>query len=501
MGGGDFLVEPGVEFCGEVGAVAFDVELEVEAQAAGVPVAGADVGPGVVHDEEFGVVEGGWGEPDAAAADEDLPELCAGGPADGAEVAFLGDDDVHFDAAQGAGVEGADEAGVGKEVGGGDSDAVLGAGECGVEGGAEFVVVFVGAVCDAAGEDIAAGFEWDEPGFAGELFAGGEGPVFDECLLELAHDGAFDAEVEVLDGIARVGGQDVVVADIHAAGEGGLTVHDEDFSVVAQVDVGHAPVEEGGHEDGVVDVAPVEGAVDGGEGVARADVVNEDAHFDAARDGVAEGVGEAEAGGVVVEDVGAEGDAAGRLCDGVEHGGIGLVAILEGCDAVAIEERGPADAVDGEGEGCEVLVFGGEGGGGEGVFFVARFEGGWSAAAEMRGAALNAVDAEENVEHGAHDGEEKDQADPGGRGAGVALVENGVACRPDINDQQDRGCDVWPNGIQQVWHGKRIVKSLRKASAWSSFNSIDCKELWRAGERRSGKRAGLGYSGTKHLPA
>ena len=58
----------GGELAGEVAVVAFDVELEIEPQAAGVPIGRADERPDAIDDHQLGVVEGRRREPDAAAA-------------------------------------------------------------------------------------------------------------------------------------------------------------------------------------------------------------------------------------------------------------------------------------------------------------------------------------------------------------------------------------------------------------------------------------------------
>ena len=103
-GFGEAGVEDLVEVKGEAGVVGFDAEFEVEAKTAGVPVCGADQRPGVVDEEEFGVIEGTGIDEDAAAAFEGLPELAEGGPVDVEEVGFFGEEDVDLDAAEGGGV-------------------------------------------------------------------------------------------------------------------------------------------------------------------------------------------------------------------------------------------------------------------------------------------------------------------------------------------------------------------------------------------------------------
>ena len=61
--------------------------------------------------------------------------------------------------------------------------------------------------------------------FAVEDFAGGKRPVVGKCLLQLGDDRAFDAEMQVLHGMFGFAGEHVAVADVHAAGEGDLSIH------------------------------------------------------------------------------------------------------------------------------------------------------------------------------------------------------------------------------------------------------------------------------------
>ena len=87
-----------------------------------------------------------------------------------------------------------------------------------------------------------AGFrQFGKPDFAVEDFPRGERPVVGERLLQLRDDLAFDAKVQILHGAFRFVRKDVAVADVHAAGESNLSVHDERLAVVAEIDGGYAP--------------------------------------------------------------------------------------------------------------------------------------------------------------------------------------------------------------------------------------------------------------------
>src|SRR2546430_6151046 len=98
--GGDARLDQAVEVRAELDAVALHVELEVEPQAARVPVGGAEQRPRAVDHHQLRVVERARTAPYAAAVIEHLPELAVHRPVHVRQVVALGDDDVHLDAAQ-----------------------------------------------------------------------------------------------------------------------------------------------------------------------------------------------------------------------------------------------------------------------------------------------------------------------------------------------------------------------------------------------------------------
>jgi hypothetical protein len=278
-------------------------------------------------------------------------------------------------------------------------------------------------------------------------------------------DGALEAEVEVLDRAAGVVVEAVAGADVDAAGEAEAAVGHEQLAVGAQVE-GHEVQEiEGGEEAGVGDVFVAQGVEDGGKGIARAGGVHEHADLDAAPDGLAEGVGEVQAGFVAVEDVGFQGDAAAGLGDGVEHGGVGGVPVHQWVQAVARQEGALDDALDDAGQHFEVAGLGGQvpvklfrqasGGGGLGlVAFEVSAQGG--------GLAANAVDAEDEIGQGADQRGDPNEADPAQGGARIALVENGVSGRHHGGEQGQRRQDEVPDLVRAgpevgcVWHRRLI---------------------------------------------
>jgi len=86
-----------------------------------------------------------------------------------------------------------------------DLHAGLGAAQRAEDRPGQLLEVFIRSVRDAAGDDFADGFEGREPGVAAQGFAGAEQPIINKRLLEVRDDRAFDAEVQILDRMFRIG--------------------------------------------------------------------------------------------------------------------------------------------------------------------------------------------------------------------------------------------------------------------------------------------------------
>jgi hypothetical protein len=160
----------------------------------------------------------------------------------------------------------------------------------------------------------------------------------------------------------------------------------------------------------------------GGEREAHVDVVDHHAHRHAARHGARERVDELRADALAVEDVRGEADRDARALDRLEHRRIGFPAVDQRLDRVAGQQR-PADHLaDQPRERRELGAR------------IAAAELGCGAvlherAAHPRGAPLDAVHADQHVEHRPDGGQQPDEQEPQRRRARLALVDDGMARR------------------------------------------------------------------------
>src|SRR5258708_34236498 len=111
--------------------------------------------------------------------------------------------------------------------------------------------------------------------------------------------------MKILNGMYRMIGKHVAVTDIHAAGEGGLPVNDEDFAMITKIDGRHAPRREQGCRQKFCkgDTRMFQFVSDGRPGVARAGGINQNADGDTALECAAESSDESPSALVVVENV------------------------------------------------------------------------------------------------------------------------------------------------------------------------------------------------------
>ena len=348
---------------------------------------------------------------------------------DEGQVVLAGQDHAHADAPLGRAAQGGDKFVRRQEIGRHDAHRMLGAADDPAVQVVERVGLGAGAVQHHAaqavpGHDVAAGRQ-----VALVEFAGGEAPVQQEGPAQLVHDGALTAEMQVLHA-AGMFAEDVVVGDVHAAGEGRI-VADEQLAVVAQVDA-EAGREQAGRQEarqlaaGPGDALP--GLVQRIDGTAEA--VHQQAHVHAAPGGMAQGLGEAFAHAAAAEDVGGEEDLPAGPVDGAQHGRIGLVAVTQGQDAVAVAQGLARQAAPQDLQGPLLRRRDGRAVADDlGMVGVVGFDGGHFAHEAGR-QAFGTADAEQAVQHDADARQKKDRHDPAQRRARIALVEQGMADGP-----------------------------------------------------------------------
>lgn len=468
FGGDDFA-----HLTGKLAAIGFDVQFEIEPKAASVPVGRTNQDPVTVDDHQLRVVERRLCEPDVTATFEDLPPHRVRGPIDVTQIAPRGQNDIDADAAESGEVQGADEPGIGNEIGRDDLDRCLRLGQSGEQRPADGFEVRVWTVADDTRNNIAALFQFRKPDVAVESFASSEDPVGSESFLQLSDQRALDAEMQIADGTGGILSEHVAVPDVHAAGETDLTVDDENLAMVAEVESCDTPgrKQRRGQEPGGRDFLVRQSVENGRPGVASAGGINQHADFDTALDGAGEGVSELAAGWIVVEDVGGQRNGFLRGIDGGEHGGEGFVTVDERMQLIARRQWLCDDAADDASEHLEVFDAGG-------LRFAEvgrnRTSGGF-VNAENDGAPADAVHTEREVEQGTEEREEPDDTEPETGGARIAFVEQ------DVNRGEQRGKEMADRDqmrpesercIKPVYTGLMLRRGTRGASTLGVMEQI-----------------------------
>ena len=263
--------------------------------------------------------------------------------------------------------------------------------------------------------------------------------------------------------------QPAAVPDVEAAGEADRSVDHHDLPMVAEVGVGEVDRHAGGQKPLHPHPLRRQHAHDRGHGVTRPDAVDQHPHLHAPSGHRGQGIGELPPGGIVVEDVGREADAAAGGMDGLQHDRVGLVAAGERFDQVAIEERsigGPAHERRQRPQGRPIgpdrlgeQVWSGDGRPG--------LKGGAGhAGPEVGGAGADPVDAQQEVGDRSEHRRKPDQAHPADRRAGVPFDENRVGGRQNGEADHPPRQDVWPEEqpplprrSDRILHGQRLAEA------------------------------------------
>ena len=293
------------------------------------------------------------------------------------------------------------------------------------------VQVFIGAV-DNAAADPATGLPGGEivPRCGNRGVSGAEGPVLEEHVLELRYHRAFDLKVQVRDPVSVRALVEIAVADVHSAGEADSMVHHQNFSMVAQVDVDCGRQQPRRQEARMADPSFPENSARPGPGVELTDSVDDHPHVHRALPGPIERIDEAVPGCVGLKEVALEQNALPRAVDGGEHGGVGLLAIEERNDPVAVEQRAPGHRLRHPGDVEELVLELGERHPGEGLRPIpdlVHVESRDPSGLELLRPGGDAVHSEEEVEDRSRQRKEQAHGDPAERRPRVPLGEQHVS--------------------------------------------------------------------------
>ena len=360
-----------------------------------------------------------------------LPQDVARGPVRRFDVVLAGQQDLHVHPAQMCANQGADQVKLRQEVGGHDPHPLPGRADHPDHQVIEAVQRLVGPVQHQTAPHRGIGARRVGVG-EGAQIAGFPAvmPVAPEGPFQFIDDAPAQPEVDVQHAVGAVGtsGQ-VPVADVGPTGESKVVVDDQQLAVTAQVQVQGRRVQRHRVEAGELQATLLQHRADAPGAQPFPHAVDDDLHFHAPVAGGAQGLDELRTGGVPVEQIRAQQHLALRLPDGLQHGRVERLAVLQNQHFVAAgqalahhvlahQRQGPVLRARGR-RHCARRVLGQLG----------------HVVAARRG--VHAVDAEDQVEDGPGQRQAHAHGNPAEGGAGVALVEQGVGCCQQGDRQQD----------------------------------------------------------------
>jgi hypothetical protein len=212
-------------------------EFEVQHERAVVHVDGSDDREVVVGEEDFLVHEPGLVAPDLDARLAEFGVVGEGGEPGQEVVGHLGKDHAHIHAADGGVADREEERAGGNEIRAGNPEPAGGGIDDGKKDGRADAPAFSGAGGDGKNRGVARRVENGRREAEGRDFIFDVVPILEERELESGDGGALDAEVGVAPGSEAAAAPHVFVADIETAEEGGAGIDDDEFAVVAEVDL------------------------------------------------------------------------------------------------------------------------------------------------------------------------------------------------------------------------------------------------------------------------
>ena len=133
------------------------------------------------------------------------------------------------------------------------------------------------------------------------LFSLSKEPILLEDLVHLVNDGAHDLEMDVLNRMVGILLKNIAVADVHPADESDLSIYNQHFSVVSQVNEMPETPLVGRHETGVVNFVSIQVHIDRRLAVLYPHVVDKNPNLDSPVLGSRKGFHKLQTGWVAIQ--------------------------------------------------------------------------------------------------------------------------------------------------------------------------------------------------------
>ncbi len=164
-------------------------------------------------------------------------------------------------------------------------------------------------------------------------------PIFHEGFKHLPHRRTFDTEVHI-DSLAAGGsGDQMAITDIDAASETATVIDDQQFAVIAQVEMQAAPEEGRRQKTADSHGTALELTTSHREGVTLAKAIRQNPDIESPIRRLLESIDESLSGIVGIKDIASQINRLTGLGDGLEHSGKRLLTIVQGYHPIAGQQR------------------------------------------------------------------------------------------------------------------------------------------------------------------